>query len=476
MMTNRHTAILLALAATTCTAAGAGEGASGLPGAGDHHYGIYLNSAKVGWMRTRVTAGRRVRYDTTLEAKVGGMNTVAKVALNEMRAYDAKKGLLEELFFEQIAATGSVRVRGERRGSVMALTIEAGGARSEQTIQVTDSLEDATAVERLVKKARVGATAAAKRYDPSIQKLVRIEHRVLAIEKRVLGGVPVDAVQIESNYPDLGIRETTWLDSTGKVLESQVGGFFVARLEPPDVAKRLDFNHDILISAVVRSPQRLANPQAIERLRLRVRGFAGALPPSSPRQKVTRNGDHVVLELSREDPPRGLSIAAAREGADPKLLEATAFIQSEAPEVKKAAREAAGGARDVLTATTRLSQWVFQHVRDEYVPAYSNALEALKSGRGDCTEHSILFVALARALGIPARVAVGVAYWPPGDGFGWHAWAEVYAAGKWYTVDPTWGQAIADGTHIKLAQGGPAEQARIVMLLGRLDILSLEVL
>jgi transglutaminase-like putative cysteine protease len=130
----------------------------------------------------------------------------------------------------------------------------------------------------------------------------------------------------------------------------------------------------------------------------------------------------------------------------------------------------------VFTATSRLANYVFRHVRDEYVPSYSNALEALESGRGDCTEHSILFVALARSLGIPARVAVGIAYWPPGDGFGWHAWAEVYAGGGWYSVDPTWNQPIADATHIKLADGGPAEQARIVMLLGRLKVTSMDVL
>ena len=102
--------------------------------------------------------------------------------------------------------------------------------------------------------------------------------------------------------------------------------------------------------------------------------------------------------------------------------------------------------------------------------AFSNAMEALKSRRGDCTEHSVLFVALARAAGIPARTAVGIAYWPAGQGFGWHAWAEVKIGEQWYAVDPTLNQPIADATHIKLAQGGPAEQARVVMLLGSLKV------
>ena len=126
-----------------------------------------------------------------------------------------------------------------------------------------------------------------------------------------------------------------------------------------------------------------------------------------------------------------------------------------------------------MTTVDGLKRLVFvdNHVKDSYVPSFSNALEVLQSERGDCTEHSVLFVGLARALKIPARVAVGIGYWPAGEGFGWHAWAEVQVDGKWYAVDPTWNQVNADATHIKLADGDAMQQARIVMLLGKLSIL-----
>ena len=62
-------------------------------------------------------------------------------------------------------------------------------------------------------------------------------------------------------------------------------------------------------------------------MRLRVKGFADTPPPSSPRQKVTREGDVVVLELSKETPPM-VPLADAGKGADPAHLEATAFIPS----------------------------------------------------------------------------------------------------------------------------------------------------
>ena len=39
-----------------------------------------------------------------------------------------------------------------------------------------------------------------------------------------------------------------------------------------------------------------------------------------------------------------------------------------------------------------------------------SALEVLKTRVGDCNEHTTLYVAMARSLGIPARIAVGLVY------------------------------------------------------------------
>jgi hypothetical protein len=58
---------------------------------------------------------------------------------------------------------------------------------------------------------------------------------------------------------------------------------------------------------------------------------------------------------------------------------------------------------------------------------------------GDCSEHAVLLVALARAQGLPARVAIGTLVASiDGDlgAFG-HAWAEIYRDGAWKLVDAT---------------------------------------
>ncbi len=91
--------------------------------------------------------------------------------------------------------------------------------------------------------------------------------------------------------------------------------------------------------------------------------------------------------------------------------------------------------------------------------------------RGDCNEHTILTVALARAAGLPARICAGIVYL--NGSFGYHAWPMIWA-GEWVAMDPTFSQYIADGTHIILATGDLESQYVVNSAIGRLSIIELE--
>jgi transglutaminase-like putative cysteine protease len=89
----------------------------------------------------------------------------------------------------------------------------------------------------------------------------------------------------------------------------------------------------------------------------------------------------------------------------------------------------------------------------------------LRSGKGDCTEHALLFVALARSAGIPARGVHGLVYANYGDGgpgLYWHAWAEVRVGDEWIAVDPTFDQDVADATHITLGRGAKVDAVGLI--------------
>jgi transglutaminase/protease-like cytokinesis protein 3 len=126
-----------------------------------------------------------------------------------------------------------------------------------------------------------------------------------------------------------------------------------------------------------------------------------------------------------------------------------------------------GPEQDALHATRKLLDWTYTTLDKTPTIGMPTALEALESRKGDCNEHAVLFTALARAAGIPARVAAGVVYL---DGaFYYHAWSEVWL-GQWVAVDPTFGQLPADATHVKFIEGGPEQHLGLLKVIGQVGM------
>jgi transglutaminase-like putative cysteine protease len=149
------------------------------------------------------------------------------------------------------------------------------------------------------------------------------------------------------------------------------------------------------------------------------------------------------------------------------FLRAEPLIQSDDPRIQAQARQITGGTRDPHRVVEQLNDWVYDHLDKQITISVPSAVEVLETKRGDCNEHTILFVAMARAMGIPARTAAGLAY--VNGSFYYHAWPEVYL-GDWVAVDPTFGQFPADAAHLRFTVGGLARQVELIRLIGRLDL------
>ncbi len=75
-----------------------------------------------------------------------------------------------------------------------------------------------------------------------------------------------------------------------------------------------------------------------------------------------------------------------------------------------------------------------------------DAVYACSTHAGNCTDFHAYFIALSRAVGIPARFAIGAAIPSErNDGGidGYHCWTEFYADGKWWPVDISEGNKYA---------------------------------
>jgi transglutaminase-like putative cysteine protease len=135
---------------------------------------------------------------------------------------------------------------------------------------------------------------------------------------------------------------------------------------------------------------------------------------------------------------------------------ATQRIQSDDAEISGLARSITANSSDDFEKISKLAVWVNELITYDSSLAgqLKDAKWVLQNKRGVCTEYATLFVALARSIGIPARIVNGVAYDDSKNEWAGHSWAEAYI-GAWVPVDPTWGPpevGYLDATHLEVSK------------------------
>lgn len=124
--------------------------------------------------------------------------------------------------------------------------------------------------------------------------------------------------------------------------------------------------------------------------------------------------------------------------------------------------------------TQAISDWVHHHFEYRYGSGDSSlsACEALQRGYGVCRDFAHLFIALCRALDLPARYVAGYIPIMQGNevegendiGVDFHAYAEVFLNGVWQTFDARYGQPLKG--RVKIAHGMDAVDAAFATFYG----------
>ena len=291
-------------------------------------------------------------------------------------------------------------------------------------------------------------------------------------------GVLPDTIRAWLVVPESGGGIGGWVDEQGRLVASNQLGFHLRRL-PYEVAfenwrketermpartRPIAANRDILETTAIAANKRLRS--SLSELRVRLGGVSlRGFDLTGGRQRFS----HDTLTVRRED----ASALAARYFTIPPGnrthpdVQPEPFLEVDHREIVALAERLADGSRDPRAVAQRINQWVHDSLRKEVTIGIPSALHVLHTRVGDCNEHAQLFVALARAAGIPSRVASGLAYV---DGkFYYHAWPEVLLRG-WVAVDPTFGQFPADAAHLRFVNGGLGRQAELLRLVGGLTI------
>ena len=276
------------------------------------------------------------------------------------------------------------------------------------------------------------------------------------------------------------VTTQVWIDGQGRVVRAETPAGFTIERSAFELAYE-NFRH--------RDTTHLAEASAAPPPGSVVATTAMAAGAAPPRQRVPilrvrlsgvdlagiRLGDgrqRLAGDTLEVRPDSGARLVArytlpGRDTAFRAALAAEPLIQSEDSRVRAQARAIVGAERDPGRAARLIAEWVSRQVARQAGAGTPSAAQVLDQRRGDCNEHTILYVALARAAGIPARTAAGLLY--AGGRFYYHAWAEVYL-GDWVAVDPTFGQFPADAAHLRLTTGGLARQMELLRLTGRLKL------
>lgn len=442
---------------------------------GESWYGLYLNGQKSGYSMHAVTKADdgnvSVVEDAHFRMNMAGVPQDMRMYSNRIYAPDGQLKAIESKIDD---AKSTSEFNAVVDGDELVLHADVGGVEKEQRLpRPKESLQDALKQAELVQgNPKVGDALTFTTFEPMKPGEIKGRSEIVGIEERMLEGAPTKVYKIHTSLEFMGIETVSYVTGQGTVLEDITAGQITMRLEPKEIAKDVDYSNDVIVSNAAMVDEPISNPRTRKSLQLRL---TGPLSPAhlfnDERQFLTQDGDSYdfTSKALNLDGFKTVQIPVKNEKVK-QWLEPTLFVQCDDPRIVAKAKEIIGDETDSLKASTLLCEWVYNNVKTIFSARLTNALEVLDSLEGDCTEHSILFVALARAAGIPAREVAGLIYMDGAKpGFYFHQWAKVWV-GKWVDVDPTWNQPLADVTHIKLAEGDLFQQAQLIPIIGQIKV------
>lgn len=433
--------------------------------------GIYYRGEKIGFAVGQVVpaeGGFELHEDGRMQMALLGADTVA--AIRTTARVDASFAL-QSFDFSLDPGTGPTRISGMVDGLKLTLTVTTPTGSRTETRTLTEPPALALNLGRRLAAAGLatGARHEMQVFDPATLSNAPMTIVVGERELLRLAGLPIPAFRVEMTFA--GLHATSWITDTGEVVrEKSALGMLVVK-ESQEAAQRMAVSDRVrtdLIQTAAIVPEmtgRIDDGRTVRRLVLELSGA------DVPRGDLDGAGQHATGNRIEIRDARELTAAAIESGLE-RFLAPEPLLESDAPEIIAEARAALRGAVTPREQAERLTRHVNAILEKKPTVSIPSAKEVLRTKIGDCNEHTALFVAMARASGIPSRVAVGLVYLH--GAFFYHAWPEVYlkegAGGLWLPVDPTLNQFPADATHLRIARGGLEKQTMVLPLIGQLRI------
>jgi hypothetical protein len=436
----------------------AAETATAKPEASDSWYDFRFHGSKVGFLHAVDTVveldGKPALYAArTSLITVKRQDHVIRME-SHTEAWCTPEGA--PLKFRHVRTEGGAErvVEGRREGDVLLITMNVGGSMTQHRIPLEPGLALATNLDALHKN------ALAKGYSVKGRTIVEEE---AAIQEYSIAVKSIDTTSkppifvLESKMGQLTSSERVQGGRTISTKVERLGAEFVLTTREKAVAG-VDPT-DIFTASRLSSHAQLPRGETLRSVVVDLISRSGRTPApilDSRQKKVHVKRGRVRLEIGTPvAPPAG--VAWPKKTAElARYLGGTPYEPIEDPRLVEASKKAVAGAKDPFAAARAINTFVYGHItRKSLGKAFSSAIEALTQKEGDCTEHAVLFSALAKIAGLPTRLVTGLVYVGGEDGgFGYHEWVEVWlGSAGWVAMDPTFGQDLADPTHVKFTEG-----------------------
>ena len=433
-----------------------------------HWHNLTLMNTKIGYMHT---SGEETEYegepvtrnktDIVMNFKALGTDVTIEITRVEYTGSD----LMPRSFLSTSNESGLKQVEGRIVDGVAYIQTTLNGETTESEVPVPpDTISEYTGVESLFtqKGLKIGDKQNFHIFSFDLLKPVKVELEVIGQEPLTYQSEEKQ-VSVLSQTMDImgGITAQLWMDSEGTTYRTEVplmGFSMVTTKTDRETALGGIEEVDVVLKTRILPSGKRPTPKA-EHLEAEVKLLAGNITEaviSNSRQKLevqTGQSGRLTIQVPTvvvEDCP-DLPI----RNAESEFLGASAYIQAAHPDIQVKAKEILEDETNSWRASEKLCEWVYASITEKKMSGgFGSSLTVLASLSGDCTEHTVLFIALARAAGIPARICSGIVF--AKDAFYYHFWPEVYV-GSWVQMDPTLGQIVADANHIQF--GGSAMES-----------------
>ncbi|MBU1087379.1 MAG: lasso peptide biosynthesis protein [Candidatus Omnitrophica bacterium] len=445
----------------------------------DSWMGIYFNSLPVGFVHSAIEpfmikkgkSGYRIINRTFMNLFI--MRKRNKVWFNAQAIVDADYQLVN-FDFDLTSGTHTINVFGEMLDKqTLKVKIVSQGNISEKKIILPK--DQGFLIASIISpfssfgSLEIGNNYNLMVFNPFSLALEPLEVNVLDQEIIVHDNQDVKAYRVKSKYR--GIEQTAWVNQDGEILKQETGLGWVLIKESPEAATRVyseTAKSEIELMQMVSIAANITLPnKPLKVLNINLKNLPDDFDLKSQRQKILNDQDNIKTLQIRAEKINQEQCLALPINEFNDLKHASAFIQADAPEIKALAAKIINKEKNSYLAAVKINDWLFKNIAKVPVVSIPSAVDVLKTREGDCNEHSVLFAALARSIGIPTKINVGLVY--SHGRFYYHAWVSVYI-GVWLDMDPTFGQNIADAGHIKLLEGDIRRQLDIIRVLGKIEL------